>query len=319
MGKTSHPMVLGGTKGSTHVLQQAGGLLPAYLGPQALSLNTGTVWGDISKTILKDKEVSKNLRRMTDLLLSLSSVTKVVYPGFHAGQKLLQIQLIPAHAQDLSDLEDMDERGTTKMLGNVEESIVCDVIKVGIFMHIKKRKRLMQDLGFNMKDMSAELLCNITNFYDSAKDLSAWSVEFKKIVQSVLETNILCVMEALMDYDLGWLLAVPKSKLSKGKNFFQNLWCAWLFIERVRKTSAFHTINGSFHNVVKIYQTALNTFLTVDKRGTLVRQLEHHIVCYMQLIHTPSLPPLCGTSMLYISYTQTVGWPNRWRIKLFPY
>ena len=40
----------------------------------------------------------------------------------------------------------------------------------------------MQDLGINMKDISAELVHNITNSYDSAKDLPDWSAEFKKIV-----------------------------------------------------------------------------------------------------------------------------------------
>ena len=132
----------------------------------------------------------------------------------------------------------------------------------------------MQDLGFNMKDVSTVLVHNITDSYDSAKDLPDRSAEFKEIVQPVSETNILCMMEAvenlLVDHDLEWLLAVPESKLSKGKNFFQNCWFAWLFIERVRKTSVFHTINGSFHNRVKIYQTNLNTFLTVNKRGTFV-------------------------------------------------
>ena len=50
-----------------------------------------------------------------------------------------------------------------------------------------------------------------------------------------------------MDHDLGCLLAVPDSEWDKGKNFFQNLWFAWLFIERVCKTNAFHTISGSLY------------------------------------------------------------------------
>ena len=72
-------------KGSIHVLQRVIGLLLAHLEPQALSLNTEMVWGDIFNTILKDKEMLKNLRRMTDLLLSLSNITKAVYSGFHEG------------------------------------------------------------------------------------------------------------------------------------------------------------------------------------------------------------------------------------------
>ena len=211
MGKTLHPMLPGETEGSVHVLQQAGGLLQAHLKPQALNLNTETVWGDISKTIFKDKEMPKNLRRMTNLLLSLSNISRAVYPEFHESQKLLQIQSIQAHGWDLSDLKDMDERGTAKMLGYMEGRIVCAAIKVGKFMCIKRRERFMQDLGIDMNDMSAELVCNITDSYDSAKELSDWSAEFKRIVQSVSEMNILCVMEAvenfLMDHDLGWLLA----------------------------------------------------------------------------------------------------------------
>ena len=65
----------------------------------------------------------------------------------------------------------MDERGTIKTLGHMERRIVCATIKVGKFMRIEKRERFMQDLGFNMKDVSAVLVCNITDSYDSAKDL----------------------------------------------------------------------------------------------------------------------------------------------------
>ena len=78
------------------------------------------------------------------------------------------------------------------------------------------------------------------------------------------------VKNFLTDHDLGWLLVVPETDLRKGKNFFQNCWLARLFIERVWKTSAFHTISGSFHNRVKIFKTTQNTFVTADKRGTLV-------------------------------------------------
>ena len=126
-------------------------MLPAHLGPQALGLNTEMVWGNISKTILKDKEMSKNLRRMTDILLNLSNITKAAYPGFCKGHQLLQIQLIQAHVWDLSDLEDMDERGTAKMLGHMEGRIVCAAIKVVKFMRIEKRERFMQDHGFDIR------------------------------------------------------------------------------------------------------------------------------------------------------------------------
>jgi len=314
MGKTSSPVLLGETKGSVHVLQQAGGLLPAHLGPQALSLNTETVWGDISKTILKNKDMSKNLRRMTDLLLSLSNITKAVYPGFREGRKLLQMQPVQAHVRDLSDLEDMDERGTAKALGHMVGRIVCAAIKVGKFMRIERRERFMQDLSLDMKNVSAELVRNIIDSYDSAKDLPDRSAEFKRIVQPVSETNILCVMEAVgnffMDHDLGWLLTVPESELSKGKNFFQNRWFAWLFIERVRKTSAFHTINGSFHNGVAIYKTALNTFLTADKRGTLVRRLEH-LMQDLRLLRTTDIHSFFTTLMWYIRALNLLA-PNSW-------
>ena len=91
MGNASYPLLPGETKGSVHILQQAGDLLRAILGLQTL---TETVWGDISITVLKDKEMSKNQRRMTNLLLSIGNISKAMYPGFHKGRKLLQISLI---------------------------------------------------------------------------------------------------------------------------------------------------------------------------------------------------------------------------------
>ena len=97
--------------------------------------------------------MSKNLKRMTPLLLSLSNITKAGYPGFCEVHMLLQIQLIHAHVRDLSDLKDMDERGTAKMLGHKEGSIVCAANKAGKFMCIKKKERLMQDLSMDMKDV----------------------------------------------------------------------------------------------------------------------------------------------------------------------
>ena len=88
MGKGSYSTRSGETKGSIHVLQQAGVLLLAHL-------------GNISTTILKDKEMSKSLRRMTDLLLRPSKITKEVYQELHEHQELLQIQLIQVHVHDL--------------------------------------------------------------------------------------------------------------------------------------------------------------------------------------------------------------------------
>ena len=172
----------------------------------------------------------------------------------------------------------------------------------------------MQDLGFDMKDMSAVLVHNITDSYDSAKDLPDGSAEFKKIVQPVSETNILCVMEAvenfLMDHDLGWLLAVAESELSMGKNFFQNRWFARLFIEKVRKTSAFHMINGSFNNGIMIYKTSLNTFLTADKRGTLVRHPKH-LMQDLRLLHATNIHSFFTTLMWYICSLNLIA-PNSW-------
>ena len=85
----------------------------------------------------------------------------------------------------------------------------------------------MQDLGFDMNDISAKLVHNITKSYDSAKYLPHHSAEFKKIVQPSSATNILCVMEAvenfLIDHDLDWLLMVPGGDLSKWKNVIQKL------------------------------------------------------------------------------------------------
>ena len=127
-------------------------MLPAHLGPQALSLNIVIVWGDISTTILKDKEMSKNLRRMTDLLLRLSNIIKAIYPRFHEGKKLSQMQLMEAHVQGSSDLKDIDEWRTTRIPGYMEGRLVSATIKVVKLMCIKRRERFMKDLGVDKND-----------------------------------------------------------------------------------------------------------------------------------------------------------------------
>ena len=48
---------------------------------------------------------------------------------------------------------------------------MCVAIEAGKFMHIKKRERFMQDLSLDMRNIFAELLRNIIDFYDSAKNL----------------------------------------------------------------------------------------------------------------------------------------------------
>ena len=134
----------------------------------------------------------------------------------------------------------MDERETTNSLGHLEGRLVSAAIKVGKFMHIECRDEFMQHLGVKEKGISADLVHDVIDCYESVKDLPDQSAQFKRIVQLVLETNILCVMESvenfLMNHDLGWLLAVPKS---------ESLVCQ-TFIERVWKTSTFHTIRGFF-------------------------------------------------------------------------
>ena len=144
---------------------------------------------------------------MTDLLLSLSNITKAVYPGFHDSWKLLQIQLIQAHIHNFFNLEDVNKRGTTRTLVQVKGRLVCAIFKGEKFMCIKCREEFLQDLGTNDKDILEKLVHNITVSYPSAKHLSDHNAELKKIVQLVSETNFLCVMESvknlLMDHDLG--------------------------------------------------------------------------------------------------------------------
>ena len=113
-----------------------------------------------------------------------------------------------------------------------------------------------------------------------------------------------------MDHDLGWLLAVPELYFSKGKKFFQHHWFAWLFIERVWKTSAFHPISDSFHNRMTIYKTALSTFFTVDKRVTLVRHLEH-LMQNLWLLHVTNTHFFFITLMWYIHALNLLV-PNSW-------
>ena len=53
----------------------------------------------------------------------------------------------------------------------IDVSNVSPAIKVGKFMCIERRERFMQDLGADIDNISAELVRNITDSNDSAKDL----------------------------------------------------------------------------------------------------------------------------------------------------
>ena len=53
----------------------------------------------------------------------------------------------------------------------MEGRIVCAAIKVGKFMRVERQERFMQDLSLDMKNVSAELVRNIIDSYDSAKDV----------------------------------------------------------------------------------------------------------------------------------------------------
>ena len=50
----------------------------------------------------------------------------------------------------------------------------------------------MHDLGISLKDISAELVHNITDSYNSAKGLPDQSAEFKKTIQPVGGKHFMC-------------------------------------------------------------------------------------------------------------------------------
>ena len=56
---------------------------------------------ELSDNILRDKYLSNNLNRMTNLILSLSNVMSAVYSGFNEGWKLVQIQHV--HVTDVDE------------------------------------------------------------------------------------------------------------------------------------------------------------------------------------------------------------------------
>ena len=87
-------------------------------------------------------------------------------------------------------------------------------------------EKFLQDFSMKHKNIIVELVHNITDSYDSGKDLSKWSAEFKELIQPVMETNILCVMisllNLLLDHNLSWILVIPQSDLDKSMHFFQH-------------------------------------------------------------------------------------------------
>ena len=81
-----------------------------------LSFNMAIIWGDICVNILNDKEMSIHQNKMMNFLLRLSNIMSSLYPEFNEDQMLIQVQLVHVHVRDLSDLEDMNEWGTTGAL-----------------------------------------------------------------------------------------------------------------------------------------------------------------------------------------------------------
>ena len=169
---------------------------------QGLSLDTATVWFNISDTIFKGKDLTECLHRMANLLLSLINIISAIYPGVHEGRKLMQIHLIQAQVWHLSDLEGMDERGVVQTVGHREVRLVSAAIKVGEYMQNTGRI-FVQDLEIKQKK-DGRIGCNIVNSHDSKKTYltKTWCLK-----------NILCVVESvenfLLDHNLGRLLTVP--------------------------------------------------------------------------------------------------------------
>ena len=258
----------------THVLQAHGGLIANCHGKEALTFPKKTVFGDRLERLLKSDRRKRDFLLMVGLTLDLAEFTKRTCTSFNDGFNLTMAQFAEAGVLSLHSLETMTEAEVKATLPHVPGRIMGAAQRLGSFMRLNADHKVLDVLGIDIEDLTSNVINNVLESDRQAKAIpEAFAEKFRKTVPNPCDSTIIHFMDSfsnvLLDFGLHHMMTVSDEDLEFGKHHLVDRIISKLLVEKVRKTSAFHCIQGNNMLGMGLYREVVKTFFDESKKTKL--------------------------------------------------
>ena len=256
------------------MLQANGGVIANCYGSKALTLPKHTTFGNRLECILGKQELKEDFMLMVGLTLELAEFTTSTCPKFLDGFNLTMAQFAEAGVVSLYSLEHMTETEVKATLSHVPGRIMGAAMHLGEFMRLNADHKVLEVLGIDVDGVSAIIINNVLASHRQAKAIpEVFAEKFRKIVPSPSDSTIIhfmdCFNNILTDFGLGHMMTVSDKDLKLGKYHLVDRIISILLTEKVRKTAAFHCIQGENMMGMALYREVVKTFFDESKKARL--------------------------------------------------
>jgi hypothetical protein len=266
------------SKDCRHVLQANGGIIANCYGKKALSLPKHTTFGNRLECVLKSEELKEDFLLMVGLTLELAKFTESTCPNFTEGFYLTMAQFAEAGVLGLHSLENMPETEVKATLSHVPGRVMGAAMRLGEFMRLNADHKVLKVLGIEEDGLSAIIINNVLASHRQAKAIpEAFAEKFRKGVPCPSDSSIIhfmdCFTNILTDFGLSHMLSVSDEDLRFGKYHLVDKIISTLLMEKVRKTAAFHCIQGTNMMGMALYREVVKTFFDESKKERLLEKV----------------------------------------------
>ena len=262
------------SKDCRHVLQTGGGIIANCYGKKALTLPKHTTFGNRLECVLGKQELKEDFVLMVALTLELAEFTESTCPNFADGFNLTMAQFAEAGVLGLRSLENMPEAEVKATLSHVPGRVMGAAMRLGEFMRLNADHDVLKVLGIDEDGVSAVIVNNVLASSRQAEAIpDAFAEKFRKTVPNPSDSTIIhfmdCFTNILTDFGLGHMMTVSEEDLRLGKYHLVDRIISTLLMEKVRKTAAFHCIQGSNMMGMALYREVVKTFFDESKKAKL--------------------------------------------------
>jgi hypothetical protein len=147
-------------------------------------------------------------------------------------------------------------------------------MRLGEFMRLNADHKVLEVLGIDVDGVSAVIINNVLASHRQAKAIpEVFAEKFRKTVPNPSDSTIVhfmdCFNNILTDFGLGHMMTVSDEELRFGKYHLVDRIISTLLMEKVRKTAAFHCIQGSNMMGMALYREVVKTFFDENKKERL--------------------------------------------------
>ena len=160
---------------------------------------------------------------------------------------------------------------------------------LGVFIHLDVYHKVLKVLGIYGDGLTATVINNMLDSGRQAKAIpEGFAEKFHKVIPSPSDSTIIhfvdCFKNILMDFGLGHMTTVTDKDLKFEKYHLVDKIISTLLMDKVRRTAAFHCIQGSNMMGMVLYREVVKTFFDETMKARLHKKAPDELkeICFLQ-------------------------------------